>query len=160
MEWSNGKLPTAPLVQSSDDLGFSSVQFSCSVLVLLSMCTKIVTTNTFSLTRSPTHIRPFIMSLLWEDREVRFDIAPSQMKMRPGEQLIDTLDSVEDTKGKSWTSVNAARLKLNIPTAFCMCTKYFRCLWLPPICMEDKCELSFQLGNIKYLPNNNFFTKQ
>ena len=39
------------------------------------------------------------MSLLWEDREVRFDIAPSQMKMRPGEQLIDTLDSVEDTKG-------------------------------------------------------------
>ncbi|XP_037093681.1 Bardet-Biedl syndrome 5 protein homolog [Pollicipes pollicipes] len=41
------------------------------------------------------------MSLLWEDREVRFDIAPSQMKMRPGEQLIDTLDSVEDTKGNS-----------------------------------------------------------
>ena len=40
------------------------------------------------------------MSLLWEDREVRFDIAPAQMKMRPGEQLIDTLDSVEDTKGR------------------------------------------------------------
>ncbi|XP_002734271.1 BBSome complex member BBS5-like [Saccoglossus kowalevskii] len=38
---------------------------------------------------------------LWEDRDVRFDISPQQMKMRPGEILIDRLDSVEDTKGNN-----------------------------------------------------------
>jgi len=38
---------------------------------------------------------------IWEHREVRFDILLSQMKMRPGEVLIDKLDSIEDTKGNS-----------------------------------------------------------
>jgi len=38
---------------------------------------------------------------LWEDREIRFDISPAQMKMRPGEMMIDRLDSVEDTKGNN-----------------------------------------------------------
>ncbi|KDR08011.1 Bardet-Biedl syndrome 5 protein-like protein [Zootermopsis nevadensis] len=36
---------------------------------------------------------------LWEDREVRFDIPLHQMKMRPGEKILDKLDYVEDTKG-------------------------------------------------------------
>ncbi|XP_047496183.1 Bardet-Biedl syndrome 5 protein homolog isoform X1 [Penaeus chinensis] len=39
--------------------------------------------------------------MLWEDRDVRFDISPQQMKMRSGEKVIDKLDSVEDTKGNS-----------------------------------------------------------
>ncbi|CAL4167474.1 unnamed protein product, partial [Meganyctiphanes norvegica] len=40
-------------------------------------------------------------SALWEDRDVRFDITPQQMKMRSGERVVDKLDSVEDTKGNS-----------------------------------------------------------
>ncbi|XP_048756456.1 Bardet-Biedl syndrome 5 protein homolog [Ostrea edulis] len=38
---------------------------------------------------------------LWEDRDVRFDINPQQMKMRPGEKMIDALNAVEDTKGNN-----------------------------------------------------------
>lgn len=38
---------------------------------------------------------------LWEDRDVRFDINPSNMNMRPGEFPVDVLDSVEDTKGNN-----------------------------------------------------------
>ena len=39
--------------------------------------------------------------ILWEDRDVRFDIPSHQMKMRPGEKQIDKLESVEDTKGNN-----------------------------------------------------------
>ncbi|KAM7154125.1 Bardet-Biedl syndrome 5 protein isoform X3 [Terrapene carolina triunguis] len=42
-----------------------------------------------------------VLDALWEDRDVRFDISPQQMKMRPGEVLIDCLDSIEDTKGNN-----------------------------------------------------------
>ncbi|KAJ8282458.1 hypothetical protein COCON_G00049770 [Conger conger] len=42
-----------------------------------------------------------VLDALWEDRDVRFDITPQQMKMRPGEVLIDCLDSIEDTKGNN-----------------------------------------------------------
>ncbi|XP_063693183.1 Bardet-Biedl syndrome 5 protein homolog [Bolinopsis microptera] len=38
---------------------------------------------------------------LWQDRDIRFDVPLSQMKMRPGERLIDHLDSIEDTKGNN-----------------------------------------------------------
>ncbi|EDV26742.1 Bardet-Biedl syndrome 5 protein-like protein [Trichoplax sp. H2] len=38
---------------------------------------------------------------LWEDRDIRFDISLAQMRMRPGEMLIDRLDSIEDTKGNN-----------------------------------------------------------
>ncbi|XP_070566025.1 BBSome complex member BBS5 isoform X2 [Ptychodera flava] len=41
------------------------------------------------------------LDVLWEDRDVRFDISPQQMRTRPGETLIDRLDSVEDTKGNN-----------------------------------------------------------
>ncbi|XP_022080045.1 Bardet-Biedl syndrome 5 protein homolog [Acanthaster planci] len=44
---------------------------------------------------------PPIYDALWEDRDVRFDISTAQMNMRPGEKLIDLLDSVEDTKGNN-----------------------------------------------------------
>ncbi|XP_074858229.1 BBSome complex member BBS5 isoform X2 [Carettochelys insculpta] len=42
-----------------------------------------------------------VLDALWEDRDVRFDISPQQMKTRPGEVLIDCLDSIEDTKGNN-----------------------------------------------------------
>uniref|UniRef100_A0A4W3I7F1 Bardet-Biedl syndrome 5 protein homolog n=1 Tax=Callorhinchus milii TaxID=7868 RepID=A0A4W3I7F1_CALMI len=42
-----------------------------------------------------------VLDALWEDRDVRFDISLQQMKVRPGEVLIDCLDSIEDTKGNN-----------------------------------------------------------
>ncbi|XP_066995099.2 Bardet-Biedl syndrome 5 protein homolog isoform X1 [Anabrus simplex] len=36
---------------------------------------------------------------LWEDKHVLIDIPLVKMKMRPGEKILDKLDSVEDTKG-------------------------------------------------------------
>ncbi|XP_033761379.1 Bardet-Biedl syndrome 5 protein homolog [Pecten maximus] len=68
------------------------------------------------------------MEDLWEDRDVRFDVNPSQMKMRPGEKMIDRLDAVEDTKGNNgdrgriivtnlriiWHSLNMPRVNLSI----------------------------------------------
>ncbi|XP_044742090.1 Bardet-Biedl syndrome 5 protein homolog [Chrysoperla carnea] len=37
--------------------------------------------------------------VLFVDNEVRFDVPYSYMKLRPGEKIIDRLDSIEDTKG-------------------------------------------------------------
>ncbi|XP_069110812.1 BBSome complex member BBS5-like [Argopecten irradians] len=68
------------------------------------------------------------MEDLWEDRDVRFDVNPSQMKMRPGEKMIDRLDAIEDTKGNNgdrgriivtnlriiWHSLNMPRVNLSI----------------------------------------------
>lgn len=65
---------------------------------------------------------------LWEDKEVRFDIPLYQMKMRPGEKILDKLDSVEDTKGNGgdkgrlvitnlriiWHSLSMPRINLSI----------------------------------------------
>uniref|UniRef100_A0A8D1C081 BBSome complex member BBS5 n=1 Tax=Sus scrofa TaxID=9823 RepID=A0A8D1C081_PIG len=42
-----------------------------------------------------------VLDALWEDRDVRFDVSAQQMKTRPGEVLIDCLDSIEDTKGNN-----------------------------------------------------------
>ncbi|KAM6174864.1 BBSome complex member BBS5 [Erethizon dorsatum] len=42
-----------------------------------------------------------VLDVLWEDRDVRFDVSSQQMKTRPGEVLIDCLDSIEDTKGNN-----------------------------------------------------------
>ncbi|XP_041699345.1 Bardet-Biedl syndrome 5 protein homolog [Coregonus clupeaformis] len=42
-----------------------------------------------------------VLAVLWEDRDVIFDITAQQMKTRPGEVLIDCLDSIEDTKGNN-----------------------------------------------------------
>ncbi|XP_012561842.2 Bardet-Biedl syndrome 5 protein homolog isoform X1 [Hydra vulgaris] len=38
---------------------------------------------------------------LWEDRDIRFDVSLQQIKNRPGEVVIDKLESVEDTKGNN-----------------------------------------------------------
>ncbi|XP_067123978.1 Bardet-Biedl syndrome 5 protein homolog [Centruroides vittatus] len=39
--------------------------------------------------------------VLWQDRDIRFDISSQEMQFRSGENLIDRLDMVEDTKGNS-----------------------------------------------------------
>lgn len=65
---------------------------------------------------------------LWQDREIRFDADPKLLRMRAGENAIDTLASVEDTKGNNgergsllvtnlriiWQSHRAARTNLSI----------------------------------------------
>ncbi|XP_028618794.1 Bardet-Biedl syndrome 5 protein [Grammomys surdaster] len=69
-----------------------------------------------------------VMDVLWEDRDVRFDVSSQQMKTRPGEVLIDCLDSIEDTKGNNgdrgrllvtnlriiWHSLALPRINLSI----------------------------------------------
>ncbi|XP_050419171.1 Bardet-Biedl syndrome 5 protein homolog isoform X1 [Patella vulgata] len=65
---------------------------------------------------------------LWEDRDVRFDISPQQLRMRSGEKCIDRLDAIEDTKGNNgdrgrlvvtnlrviWHSLSVPRVNLSI----------------------------------------------
>lgn len=38
---------------------------------------------------------------VWQDQEVRFDASPADLDLRPGEQLLEFLDAVEDVKGNS-----------------------------------------------------------
>ncbi|CAF1022981.1 unnamed protein product [Rotaria sp. Silwood1] len=38
---------------------------------------------------------------VWHDREIRFDVPTNDLKCRSGEFIIDTLSSVEDTKGNN-----------------------------------------------------------
>ena len=38
---------------------------------------------------------------VWQDREIRFDAPPQQLAARKGEQVIDSINSVEDTKGNN-----------------------------------------------------------
>lgn len=39
--------------------------------------------------------------LIWQDREVRFDLKASALACRKGEKAIDSINSVEDTKGNN-----------------------------------------------------------
>ena len=36
---------------------------------------------------------------IWQDREIRFDSKANQLACRRGEKVIDSINSVEDTKG-------------------------------------------------------------
>ena len=65
---------------------------------------------------------------VWQDREIRFDTTPSLLNVRPGEVMIDSIDSVEDTKGNNgekgslaitnlrliWTCARNSRINLSI----------------------------------------------
>lgn len=65
---------------------------------------------------------------VWQDREIKFDQQPSVLKLRRGEFQIDSINSVEDTKGNNgergilivtnlrliWTSAKSARTNLSI----------------------------------------------
>jgi Bardet-Biedl syndrome 5 protein len=41
------------------------------------------------------------LDFIWQDREIFFDCKPSQLNDRPGEKVIDSINSVEDTKGNN-----------------------------------------------------------
>lgn len=65
---------------------------------------------------------------VWQDREIKFDQQPQAIKLRKGEFQIDSINSVEDTKGNNgergilivtnlrliWTSAKSARTNLSI----------------------------------------------
>ncbi|XP_016837513.1 Bardet-Biedl syndrome 5 protein homolog [Nasonia vitripennis] len=72
------------------------------------------------------NVKKFIK--MWQDNQVKFDVALSQMEMRLGEHLIDKLEMVEDTKGNAgdrgrllitnlrlmWHSISYPRINLSI----------------------------------------------
>lgn len=37
---------------------------------------------------------------VWQDRELRFDSSEAHLQCRAGEKVIDSINSVEDTKGR------------------------------------------------------------
>lgn len=39
---------------------------------------------------------------VWQDRELRFDSPEAHLACRSGEKIIDSINSVEDTKGHTW----------------------------------------------------------
>ncbi|XP_037302232.1 Bardet-Biedl syndrome 5 protein homolog [Manduca sexta] len=41
--------------------------------------------------------------VVWEDREVLFDLPFAYLKLRPGEKIFDRIEPIEDTKGNSGT---------------------------------------------------------
>uniref|UniRef100_A0A7S1JC20 BBSome complex member BBS5 n=1 Tax=Eutreptiella gymnastica TaxID=73025 RepID=A0A7S1JC20_9EUGL len=65
---------------------------------------------------------------IWQDREIRFDIPPADFDLRRGEFEIDSIDSIEDTKGNNgekgslvitnlrmvWTAQKSPRINLSI----------------------------------------------
>lgn len=38
---------------------------------------------------------------VWQDRQIRFDLSPKLLELRKGEIIIDSINSVEDTKGNN-----------------------------------------------------------
>lgn len=42
-----------------------------------------------------------VENLVWQDKELRFDSVPGMMECRKGEVVIDSINSVEDTKGNN-----------------------------------------------------------
>ena len=65
---------------------------------------------------------------IWQDREFRFDSNPKLLSCRPGEKIIDSINSVEDTKGNNgergslivtnlriqWIAHNNSKINLSI----------------------------------------------
>lgn len=58
-----------------------------------------------SATTSSTGDKPapkkIIFDAIWQDRDIRFDVDSSQMRLRAGEFLIERLEGIEDTKGNN-----------------------------------------------------------
>lgn len=102
-----------------------------AIISAVASSTHRTTTSTSAVsTRSPQEDKfgPRMGDSIWEDKEVRFDVPLSQLKLRAGEKLIDRLDAVEDTKGNDgvrgrlvvtnlrvmWHSLTSARINLSI----------------------------------------------
>ncbi|CAG0888366.1 unnamed protein product [Cyprideis torosa] len=66
--------------------------------------------------------------IFWEDKDVRFDVSPKDLQLRPGEEMLEKLEHIEDTKGNSgekgiliisnlrimWRSVTHPKINLSI----------------------------------------------
>jgi Bardet-Biedl syndrome 5 protein len=72
-------------------------------------------------------------NFIWQDRDVRFDIKPNLLECRRGERLIDSLNSVEDSKGN-----NGARGALQVTN--------LRLIWVSHA--KDRINLSIGLNTI------------
>lgn len=42
-----------------------------------------------------------VAEFVWQDREIRFDVPVVQLRPRKGETVVDSINSVEDTKGNN-----------------------------------------------------------
>jgi len=42
-----------------------------------------------------------VAEFVWQDREIRFDVPVVQLRPRKGEIVVDSINSVEDTKGNN-----------------------------------------------------------
>ena len=51
---------------------------------------------------------------IWQNREIRFDTTFSQLTLRKGEILIDSIPNVEDTKGNNGDKGNLLITNLRI----------------------------------------------
>ena len=88
-------------------------------------------------------------SVCWHYREIRFDVPPSGIALHRGEKMIDSINSVEDTKGNNgdrgsleitnlriiWTSHKNPRTNLSECSRIAICHRRgdnkHRCL---PVC--------------------------
>ncbi|KAJ8936210.1 hypothetical protein NQ314_012459 [Rhamnusium bicolor] len=52
------------------------------------------------------------MALLWEDKEVKFDVPFSDMKLILGEKIIDRTDNIEDTKAIGFGCIISINTKM------------------------------------------------
>ena len=50
--------------------------------------------------KNPHHFESENADYIWQDRDVRFDSKGPLLDCRKGEKIIDSINSVEDTKGQ------------------------------------------------------------
>ena len=83
---------------------------------------------------------------IWQDREIRFDITFEELKLINGEFEIDSINSVEDTKGNNgekgslrvtnlrliWVSHKNIKINLSIGHN-CICEFFFLLSYIHPL---------------------------
>lgn len=71
-------------------------------------------------------------NLVWQDREIRFDLNLNNISMRKGEKLVETLKNIEDKKGNQgengcllisnlriiWYSIENNKINLSIGSPY------------------------------------------
>ncbi len=82
--------------------------------------------------------------LLWQDRDVRFDVALQELKFRSGERMIEYFSKVEDTKGNA-----GEEGKLMITN--------LRLIWQSKV--KPRINLSIGLGCVSSITNRTIHTK-
>ena len=67
---------------------------------------------------SATAAAHFQQHWVWQDREIRFDAPPNQLAPRKGEQIIDSINSVEDTKAYKENIADLAKNLSSLNTVY------------------------------------------